>query len=248
MTSTLAERAGASAAVASPWAAERVELALEGMTCARARLESRTRSIACPAWKPRSITPPHRRESITIGQSGVDARWPPGPRGVWRPRQAGRSGGACTRIVTAHAAWHAAARAWARRLPDSAVRRADDRHGIAGRELSHEDLLPRGSSSRSRRRCSSSSADALHRCMECARGGGANMDVLIALGTSIAWLWSAIVTVFGLHDHVYFEASAAIITLVLLGKALEARARAVLPRARSRACCACSRRSRARAA
>jgi Cu+-exporting ATPase len=58
------------------------------------------------------------------------------------------------------------------------------------------------------------------------RGGGANMDVLIALGTSIAWLWSAIVTVLGAHEHVYFEASAAIITLVLLGKALEARARA----------------------
>jgi Cu+-exporting ATPase len=58
------------------------------------------------------------------------------------------------------------------------------------------------------------------------KGGGANMDVLIALGTSIAWLWSALVTVAGLHEHVYFEASAAIITLVLLGKALEARARA----------------------
>jgi Cu+-exporting ATPase len=58
------------------------------------------------------------------------------------------------------------------------------------------------------------------------RGGGANMDVLIALGTTIAWLWSAIVTVLGLHQHVYFEASAAIVTLVLLGKALEARARA----------------------
>ncbi|MGE5171784.1 MAG: heavy metal translocating P-type ATPase [Rudaea sp.] len=58
------------------------------------------------------------------------------------------------------------------------------------------------------------------------RGGGANMDVLIALGTSIAWLWSAVVTLFGLHEHVYFEASAAIVTLVLLGKALETRARA----------------------
>jgi Cu+-exporting ATPase len=58
------------------------------------------------------------------------------------------------------------------------------------------------------------------------RGGGANMDVLIMLGTSIAWLWSAIVTVLGLREHVYFEASAAIVTLVLLGKALEARARA----------------------
>jgi len=58
------------------------------------------------------------------------------------------------------------------------------------------------------------------------RGGGANMDVLIALGTSIAWLWSAVVTVSGADAHVYFEASAAIVTLVLLGKALETRARA----------------------
>ncbi|HEV2219400.1 MAG TPA: heavy metal translocating P-type ATPase [Casimicrobiaceae bacterium] len=57
------------------------------------------------------------------------------------------------------------------------------------------------------------------------RGGGANMDVLIALGTTIAWTFSAVVTVLGLRQHVYFEASAAIITLVLLGKALEARAR-----------------------
>ncbi len=58
------------------------------------------------------------------------------------------------------------------------------------------------------------------------RGGSANMDVLIVLGTSMAWGFSAVVTVFGLHEHVYFEASAAIVTLVLLGKALEARARA----------------------
>ncbi len=57
------------------------------------------------------------------------------------------------------------------------------------------------------------------------RGGGANMDVLIALGTSMAYLFSAVVLVLGLDQHLYFEASAAIITLVLLGKLLEARAR-----------------------
>ena len=58
------------------------------------------------------------------------------------------------------------------------------------------------------------------------RGGGANMDVLVALGTSMAYGLSAIVTLFGLHQqHVYFEASAVIITLVLLGKLLEARAK-----------------------
>ncbi|MEO8347117.1 MAG: heavy metal translocating P-type ATPase [Betaproteobacteria bacterium] len=58
------------------------------------------------------------------------------------------------------------------------------------------------------------------------RGGGANMDVLVVLGTTMAWAFSALVTVLGLQQHVYFEASAAVITLVLLGKLLEARARA----------------------
>ncbi len=59
------------------------------------------------------------------------------------------------------------------------------------------------------------------------RGGGANMDVLVALGTSMAYFYSLAVTLAGRHDlHVYFEASAMIITLVLLGKLLEARARA----------------------
>lgn len=58
------------------------------------------------------------------------------------------------------------------------------------------------------------------------RGGGANMDVLVALGTSMAWGFSTVVTVFGLDQHVYFEAGAAVITLVLLGKLLEARAKA----------------------
>ncbi len=58
------------------------------------------------------------------------------------------------------------------------------------------------------------------------RGGGANMDVLIALGTSMAYGLSAIVTLFGLYQqHVYFEASAVVITLVLMGKLLEARAK-----------------------
>jgi Cu+-exporting ATPase len=57
------------------------------------------------------------------------------------------------------------------------------------------------------------------------RGGGANMDVLVALGTTMAYLFSAVVTLFGLDQHVYFEAGAAVITLVLMGKLLEARAK-----------------------
>ncbi|MBL8447976.1 MAG: copper-translocating P-type ATPase [Zoogloeaceae bacterium] len=59
------------------------------------------------------------------------------------------------------------------------------------------------------------------------RGGGANMDVLVALGTSMAYLYSLVVTLAGItHAHVYFEASASVITLILLGKLLEARAKA----------------------
>ena len=58
------------------------------------------------------------------------------------------------------------------------------------------------------------------------RGGGANMDVLIALGTSMAYFYSAAVVVFGLDGHLYFEAAVSIITLVFLGKLLESRARA----------------------
>ncbi len=54
----------------------------------------------------------------------------------------------------------------------------------------------------------------------------ANMDVLVALGTSMAYILSVVVTVLNWHhQHVYFEASAAIITLILLGKLLESRAK-----------------------
>jgi Cu+-exporting ATPase len=59
------------------------------------------------------------------------------------------------------------------------------------------------------------------------RGGSANMDVLVALGTTMAYTFSLVVTITGAANlHVYFEASAAVITLVLLGKLLEARAKA----------------------
>lgn len=57
------------------------------------------------------------------------------------------------------------------------------------------------------------------------RGRSANMDVLVALGTSVAYFFSAIVTLFSLDLHVYFEAGAAVITLVLMGKMLEGRAK-----------------------
>ncbi len=57
------------------------------------------------------------------------------------------------------------------------------------------------------------------------RSGGSNMDVLVALGTSAAYLMSCTVWLLDLDQPVYFEASATLITLVLFGKLLEARAK-----------------------
>ncbi len=57
------------------------------------------------------------------------------------------------------------------------------------------------------------------------RNGSANMDVLVAMGSSVAYFYSLPVTLGLLPGHVYFETSAMIITLIKLGKFLEARAR-----------------------
>jgi Cu+-exporting ATPase len=57
------------------------------------------------------------------------------------------------------------------------------------------------------------------------RNGSANMDVLVALGSSAAYFYS-IPIAFGLiPGHAYFETSAVIITLVKLGKYFEAKAK-----------------------
>ena len=61
-----------------------------------------------------------------------------------------------------------------------------------------------------------------------ARALTGNMDLLVALGTSAAfglslWLWWRAAP--GETPHLYFEASAVVVTLVLLGKWLEARAK-----------------------
>lgn len=58
------------------------------------------------------------------------------------------------------------------------------------------------------------------------RAGSANMDVLVAMGSSAAYFYSVAVLLFpGIGGHVYFETSALIITLIKLGKMLEARAK-----------------------
>ena len=62
-----------------------------------------------------------------------------------------------------------------------------------------------------------------------ARAGTGNMDLLVAIGTSAAYGLSLYQLLFapmpGMEAHFYFEASAAVITLVLLGKWLEGRAK-----------------------
>jgi Cu+-exporting ATPase len=56
------------------------------------------------------------------------------------------------------------------------------------------------------------------------RHRSANMNTLIALGTGAAFLYSLAVTIGG-GRQVYYEAAAVIVTLILLGRVLEARAR-----------------------
>jgi Cu+-exporting ATPase len=53
----------------------------------------------------------------------------------------------------------------------------------------------------------------------------ANMDTLIALGTSAAYFYSVWLLLAGMSGHVYFETAAVIIALVLVGKFMEARAK-----------------------
>lgn len=57
------------------------------------------------------------------------------------------------------------------------------------------------------------------------RNGAANMDVLIALGSSAAYVYSLLITLGFFDGHVYFETSAMIISLIKVGKYLEARAK-----------------------
>ncbi len=56
------------------------------------------------------------------------------------------------------------------------------------------------------------------------KNGSANMDVLVAMGSSVAYFYSLAVLLYSpFGEHVYFETSAVIITLIKLGKMLEAR-------------------------
>jgi len=65
-----------------------------------------------------------------------------------------------------------------------------------------------------------------------ARHGATNMNTLVALGTAVAWGYSAFVTLWpgiaeraGLPLHLYFETSLGIIALILMGRWMELRAK-----------------------
>jgi Cu+-exporting ATPase len=71
-----------------------------------------------------------------------------------------------------------------------------------------------------------------HAAWAAARHGGTNMNTLIAVGTSVAYAYSAFVTLWprlalqwGFPQHLYFETGVIIIALILLGRWLEARAK-----------------------
>ena len=60
------------------------------------------------------------------------------------------------------------------------------------------------------------------------RAGSGNMDLLVAIGTSAGWalsMWLWLSAPADTMVHLYFESSAVVVTLVLLGKWLEARAK-----------------------
>jgi Cu+-exporting ATPase len=58
-----------------------------------------------------------------------------------------------------------------------------------------------------------------------ARHGAATMDTLVSLGTLAAWTWSTVVLLAGLDADMYFEVSAVITALILLGRFFETRAK-----------------------
>ena len=94
------------------------------------------------------------------------------------------------------------------------------------------------------------------------RHGSADMNTLIAMGTSVAYIYSLVATVSpglfadpGEMPSVYFDTAAVIIALILLGRLLEARAKAGTTaaikklmglRAQARGSCATARSSRSR--
>ena len=57
------------------------------------------------------------------------------------------------------------------------------------------------------------------------RNGAANMDVLVALGSGVAFVYSLLILLGVFSGHVYFETAAMIVALISIGKYLEVRAK-----------------------
>ena len=57
------------------------------------------------------------------------------------------------------------------------------------------------------------------------RNGAANMDVLVALGSGVAFIYSLLILLGVFSGHVYFETAAMIVALISIGKYLEVRAK-----------------------
>ena len=55
--------------------------------------------------------------------------------------------------------------------------------------------------------------------------GSTTMDTLVSLGSGAALIWSLVVLLTGVGEHVYFETGAIIVAFILLGKWLELRAK-----------------------
>ena len=63
------------------------------------------------------------------------------------------------------------------------------------------------------------------RALHLLRRGAVNMDTLVATGVGAAWIYSTILVVQGHDGHLWFESAAVVLTLILLGKYLEERAK-----------------------
>ena len=224
---------------------ETVELAIEGMTCASCAGRVERALARVPGVVSATVNLASEQASVETAGASAPALIAAVERGGYHARLRPAAGAA------ADAGRERAALRERRHVAIAAILTipliVPMLLGLAGVDVT----LPGWRRWRSRRRCSSGSARAStapagRRCAP-ARG---NMDLLVALGTSAAYGLSLYLLAGARRPagmpHLYFEASAVVITLVLLGKWLEARAKrqtgggdpradGAAPRARARA-------------
>ena len=203
----------------APAATDTVELALEGMTCA-----------ACAARIEKSLNRLDGvRANVNFASETAQVAFPHGAVTVDKLIDAVRGAGYDARVQEAGApADHGAERdRLLRQFLFAAVLTAPFLVEMAGMVAGRHHVLPLWLQLALATPVQFVSGARFYRgAWHALRGGAANMDVLIALGTTIAWAYSAVVTLGGLGYDVYFESGAVVIALVLLGKWLEARAKA----------------------